>query len=129
MEIRRMMILVRQLSIEFEYGNKEEDDTRDDMIMLEVLQPHQNIEGLGIKNYRGSRFPSWLMVENLDLLLPKLVHLYIKDFHKCQKLPPLWKLPFSTVLDCRILADLKFMMINSCNHQRLLQMNATTSIP
>ncbi|PHT85188.1 hypothetical protein T459_07294 [Capsicum annuum] len=92
-DIWRLLSLRHLLSVEFEYGNKEEEDTRDDMIMLEVLQPHQNIEGLGIRNYRGSRFPSWLMVENLDLLLPKLVHLYIKDFHKCQKLPPLWTLP------------------------------------
>ncbi|XP_019260805.1 PREDICTED: putative disease resistance protein RGA3 [Nicotiana attenuata] len=83
---------LQKLFVEFEFGNQE-DDTGADLIMLEALQPHQNIESLQIENYSGSRFPSWLMVDNLGLLLPKLVYLNIRDCHKCQKLPPLWRLP------------------------------------
>ncbi|XP_059285374.1 putative disease resistance protein RGA3 [Lycium ferocissimum] len=89
--VKRMKHL-RQLCVKFEFGDHE-DDTGADLIMLEALQPHQNIESLRIENYSGSRFPSWLMVENLGFLLPKLVNLYIRGCHKCQKLPPLWQLP------------------------------------
>ncbi|KAH0635035.1 hypothetical protein KY284_037821 [Solanum tuberosum] len=92
-DVVKNMKHLRQLSVEFEYGNHEDDDTGDDLIMLEALQPHQNIESLRIVNYSGSRFPSWVMVENLGFLLPKLVYLCIGDCHKCQKLPPIWKLP------------------------------------
>ncbi|KAF3663797.1 putative oxidation resistance protein 1-like isoform X1 [Capsicum annuum] len=100
--VKRMKHL-RQLSVEFEYGNHGDVS---DLMMLETLQPHQNIKGLGIKNYSGSRFPSWLMDENLGFLLPKLVHLCIEDCHKIQNLPQLWKLPFLQSLALRNLNGL-----------------------
>ncbi|PHT39111.1 hypothetical protein CQW23_22684 [Capsicum baccatum] len=111
--VKRMKHL-RQLSVEFGYGNHGDDDTGADLMTLETLDPHQNIERLRIKNYSGSRFPSWLVVENLDLLLPKLVDLHIEDCHKCQKLPPLWKLSSLQSLELRNLGglegyDVKFM--------------------
>ncbi|KAM3238757.1 putative disease resistance protein RGA4 [Capsicum annuum] len=82
--IVKIMKHLRKLTVAFnEYGIHE------DLIKLEALQPHQNIEILEIVNYSGSRFPSWLMVENLGFLLPKLVYLYIKDCHICKKIPPL----------------------------------------
>ncbi|KAK6781096.1 hypothetical protein RDI58_023280 [Solanum bulbocastanum] len=56
-DVVKNMKHLRQLSLEFEYGNHEDDDTGDDLIMLEALQPHQNIESLRIVNYSGSRFP------------------------------------------------------------------------
>ncbi|KAK4732636.1 hypothetical protein R3W88_025624 [Solanum pinnatisectum] len=105
-DVVKNMKHLRQLSVEFEYGNHEDDDTGDDLIMLEALQPHQNIESLRIVNYSGSRFPSWLMVENLGFLLPKLVYLCIGDCHKCQKLPLLWKLPS---LQSLVLRNLNFV--------------------
>ncbi|XP_009801207.1 putative disease resistance protein RGA3 [Nicotiana sylvestris] len=88
--VKRMKHL-RYIWVEFERGNQE-NDTGADLIKLEALQPHQNIERLRIENYSASRFPSWLMVDNLGFLLPKLVFLQIRDCHKCQKLPPLWQL-------------------------------------
>ncbi|KAM3326880.1 hypothetical protein P3S67_002006 [Capsicum chacoense] len=104
--VKRMKHL-RQLSVEFGYGNHGDDDTGADLMMLETLEPHQNIKRLRIKNYSGSRFPSWLMVENLGLLLPKLVDLHIEDCHKCQKLPPLWKLSSLQSLELRNLGVLE----------------------
>ncbi|XP_047264081.1 putative disease resistance protein RGA3 [Capsicum annuum] len=70
--VKRMKHL-RQRSVEFEYGNHGDVDPRADLMMLDALQPHQNIEKLRIENYSGSMFPSWLMVENLGILLPKLI--------------------------------------------------------
>ncbi|KAF3680632.1 putative oxidation resistance protein 1-like isoform X1 [Capsicum annuum] len=104
--VKRMKHL-RQLSVEFEYGNHGDVDTGADLMMLEALQPHQNIEKLRIENYSGSRFPSWLMVENLGILLPKLVHLYIGYLHKIQELPQLWKLPSLQILALRNLGGLE----------------------
>ncbi|MCD9644987.1 hypothetical protein HAX54_033615 [Datura stramonium] len=69
-DVVKRMEHLRQLSVQFEYGTHE-DDTGADLIMLEALQPHQNIENLQIENYSGSRFPSWLMFENLGFLLPQ----------------------------------------------------------
>ncbi|KAM3356701.1 hypothetical protein P3S68_023415 [Capsicum galapagoense] len=92
-DIVKRMKHLRQLSVQFRYGLLGDVDTGADLMMLEALQPHQNIERLRIENYSGSRFPSWLMVDNLGLLLPNLAHLHIEDCNKCQKLPPLWKLP------------------------------------
>ncbi|KAF3639097.1 hypothetical protein FXO38_22870 [Capsicum annuum] len=104
--VKRMKHL-RQLNVDFEYGYHRDVDTGAHLMMLEALQPHQNIEGLRIKDYNGLRFPSWLMVENLGLLLPKLVDLHIEDCHKCQKLPPLWKLPSLQSLEPRNLGGLE----------------------
>ncbi|PHT39140.1 hypothetical protein CQW23_22713 [Capsicum baccatum] len=104
--VKRMKHL-RQLNVDFEYGYHRDVDTGAHLMMLEALQPHQNIEGLRIKDYNGLRFPSWLMVENLGLLLPKLVDLHIEDCHKCQKLPPLWKLPSLQSLELRNLGGLE----------------------
>ncbi|XP_016492099.2 putative disease resistance protein RGA3 [Nicotiana tabacum] len=107
--VKRMKHL-QELSVEFEYGNQE-DDTGADLIMLEALQPHQNIESLKIQYYSGSRFPSWLMVDNLGFLLPKLVYLNITSCCKCQKLPPLWRLPsLENLVLWNLEGDDKFML-------------------
>ncbi|KAF3666036.1 putative oxidation resistance protein 1-like isoform X1 [Capsicum annuum] len=79
------------LSVKFEYGNHK-DDAGADLIMLEALQPHQNIECLEILNYSGQGFCS-----------------------KCQKLPLLWKLSSLQSLELRYLDGLegyddKFML-------------------
>ncbi|KAF3660427.1 putative oxidation resistance protein 1-like isoform X1 [Capsicum annuum] len=110
----RVCAIGERTPTEFGYGNHGDDDTGDDLMMLEALEPHQNIERLRIKNYSGSWFPSWLMVENLGLSLPKLVDLHIEDCHICQKLPPLWKLSSLRSLELRNLGglegyDVKFM--------------------
>ncbi|PHU21223.1 hypothetical protein BC332_06330 [Capsicum chinense] len=73
----------RLLSVKFEYGNHE-DDAGADLIMLEALQPHQNIESLEILNYSGQGF-----------------------CRKCQKLPLLWKLSFLQSLELRYLDGLE----------------------
>ncbi|KAF3639655.1 putative oxidation resistance protein 1-like isoform X1 [Capsicum annuum] len=54
--VKRMKHL-RQRSVEFEYGNHGDVDPRADLMMLDALQPHQNIEKLRIENYSGSMFP------------------------------------------------------------------------
>ncbi|KAM3249430.1 hypothetical protein P3L10_011200 [Capsicum annuum] len=72
---------LRQLSVEFEYGNHSAVDTGADLMMLEALQPHQNIKILRIENYRYH--------------------------HKIQKLPQVWKLPSLQILVLQNLGGLE----------------------
>ncbi|PHT85189.1 hypothetical protein T459_07295 [Capsicum annuum] len=111
-DVVKRMEHLQQISVKFECGNHE-DDTGADLIMLEALQPHQNIEILEILNYRGSRFPSWMMVENLGFFLPKLVDLRIGFCCKCQKLPLLWKLPSLQGLELQYLDGLEDIESNA----------------
>ncbi|KAG5588262.1 hypothetical protein H5410_048696 [Solanum commersonii] len=103
-DVVKNMKHLRQLSVEFKYGNHEDDDTGDDLIMLEPcfqvnFHPSNKVKEILLLQKADVRipgsqfFPSWLMVENLGFLLPKLVYLCIGDCHKCHKLPPIWKLP------------------------------------
>ncbi|KAI3997201.1 hypothetical protein MKX01_009045 [Papaver californicum] len=67
-----------------------------DFGVLEGLEPHQNLKRLGIYNYLGSTFPTWMM--SLKNSLPNLVHVVLKNCKKCEYLPPLGILPFLKVL-------------------------------
>ncbi|KAI3961025.1 hypothetical protein MKX01_014357, partial [Papaver californicum] len=70
--------------------------SRDESQVLEGLQPHQNLKRLGIYNYAGSKFPTWMM--SRDNLLHNLVFLTLENCSKCESLPPLGLLPFLKVL-------------------------------
>ncbi|KAJ9168113.1 hypothetical protein P3X46_019675 [Hevea brasiliensis] len=61
--------------------------------LLEVLEPHPNLEVLNIVRYEGTVFPGWIMS------LINLRHLKLVTFTNCEKLPPLGKLPFLEELD------------------------------
>lgn len=64
----------------------------DNLEVLEGLQPHQNLKRLGIHNYVGSQFPSWMT--SSSNLLPNLVNVVLKYCSRCQQLPALGQLPF-----------------------------------
>jgi hypothetical protein len=61
-----------------------------DEMLLEGLQPHQNLKRLSVNYYRGVRFSSWLLfltnLTNLDLWDVRDVEIY----HRCLN-SPLWK--------------------------------------
>ncbi|PNS96618.1 hypothetical protein POPTR_017G127800v4 [Populus trichocarpa] len=58
--------------------------------VLDRLQPHSNLKTLRIDEYGGSRFPNWMM----NLMLPNLVELKLRDCYNCEQLPPFGKLQF-----------------------------------
>ncbi|KAG6742076.1 hypothetical protein POTOM_055362 [Populus tomentosa] len=58
--------------------------------VLDRLQPHSNLKKLSIEGYGGSRFPNWLM----NLMLPNLVEMELRDCYNCEQLPRLGKLQF-----------------------------------
>jgi len=58
--------------------------------VLDRLQPHSNLKKLRIDEYGGSRFPNWMM----NLMLPNLVEMELRDCYNCEQLPPFGKLQF-----------------------------------
>ncbi|KAJ6735210.1 DISEASE RESISTANCE PROTEIN RP [Salix purpurea] len=61
--------------------------------VLGALQPHSNLKKLMVSGYCGSKFPSnWMM--NLNLTLPNLVKMEIRECPNCEQLPPFGKLQF-----------------------------------
>ncbi|XP_038678891.1 putative disease resistance protein At3g14460 [Tripterygium wilfordii] len=59
---------------------------RNDMSMLESLEPHQNLKRLTISSYCDAEFPSW--INNIHLF-SKLVSLTLRDCKETKLLPPL----------------------------------------
>uniref|UniRef100_A0A6N2LGS9 Ribosome biogenesis protein BMS1/TSR1 C-terminal domain-containing protein n=1 Tax=Salix viminalis TaxID=40686 RepID=A0A6N2LGS9_SALVM len=61
--------------------------------VLGALQPPSNLKKLRLIGYGGSKFPSnWMM--NLNLTLPNLVEMELRDCYNCELLPPFGKLRF-----------------------------------
>ncbi|KAF6139682.1 hypothetical protein GIB67_002487 [Kingdonia uniflora] len=67
--------------------------------VLEVLQPHPNLEELKINQYPGSKLPSWMMSE-LAPIFSKLRTLELTNLTQCTSttLPSLGRLPMLEVL-------------------------------
>ncbi|KAI3992478.1 hypothetical protein MKX01_022569, partial [Papaver californicum] len=64
----------------------------DNLEVIEGLQPNQNLKRLGIHNYVGSQFPTWMT--SSSNLLPNLVNVVLKYCSRCQHLPAFGQLPF-----------------------------------
>ncbi|KAL3516449.1 hypothetical protein ACH5RR_023351 [Cinchona calisaya] len=76
---------LKELAIEWSSNFSELQSDRVATDVLEMLQPHQNLEKLTIKNYGGTKFPTWIG----DPSFSKLVFLSISDCKTCISLPPL----------------------------------------
>ncbi|XP_031267554.1 putative disease resistance RPP13-like protein 1 [Pistacia vera] len=90
---RETLEAYRQESVELQLDRSSNlDDSRNERIetdVLEMLQPHKNIEELMIKDYGGTGFPSWIG----SPLFCNMVLLQLSNCPKCQFLPPLGQLP------------------------------------
>ncbi|XP_002518080.2 putative disease resistance protein RGA4 [Ricinus communis] len=73
---------LQSLDLVFSFGVKEAMEN-----VIEVLQPHPELEALQVYDYGGSIFPNWIT------LLTKLKHLRLLSCINCLQLPPLGKLP------------------------------------
>ncbi|XP_030942309.1 putative disease resistance protein RGA4 [Quercus lobata] len=73
--------------------------------VLDGLQPHSNLKKLCIKQYGGSKFPTWME----DLLLQNLVEISLECCERCEHLPPLGKLSFLKDLFISGMAAVKYL--------------------
>ncbi|XP_050379749.1 putative disease resistance RPP13-like protein 1 [Argentina anserina] len=62
---------------------------RVEMVVLEMLQPHKSIKGITVKDYEGTRFPSWIA----SPLFSNIILLKVTDCRKCSEIPALGQLP------------------------------------
>ncbi|PRQ38991.1 putative P-loop containing nucleoside triphosphate hydrolase, leucine-rich repeat domain, L [Rosa chinensis] len=79
-------------SLKLIWSRDDDSESNEDHMVLEGLQPHQNLKVLHIAGYCGVQFPNWLM-NNAASSLPSLVELTIEGCLRCQHLPPLDQLP------------------------------------
>ena len=61
------------------------NDPRKEKELLGILQPSKHLERLSVRNYRGTKLPSWIF----DNSLSNLVFLRLEDCKYCLCLPPL----------------------------------------
>ncbi|XP_027165897.1 putative disease resistance protein RGA4 [Coffea eugenioides] len=89
------------LVFEWESGDRESDNREEDV--LEGLQPHPNLQRLGIRSFMGNKFPQWL------INLSKLVELRIVACKRCSELPSLGQLPSLKRLSLIRLDNIRFI--------------------
>ncbi|KAK4566258.1 hypothetical protein RGQ29_002483 [Quercus rubra] len=83
--------------------HKEKDDNYcNDEVVLEGLQPHQNLKSLTICGFGGDKFPSWMLtccdaMHGLALF-DNLIEINLEVCQKCEVVPTLGHLPCLRVL-------------------------------
>jgi hypothetical protein len=71
-------------------GSSDSCDPRKAQQLLRELEPHSNLCKLKIEGYPGSLSPCWLQSDQLI----NLTYLYLYDFQRLQRLPPIGQLPY-----------------------------------
>ncbi|XP_010265216.1 PREDICTED: putative disease resistance protein RGA3 [Nelumbo nucifera] len=69
----------------------DDDDNDDHDVLLEGLQPHPNLKGLRIANFKGTKFPLWIV--EIHSFLPNLVQIYLIRCRRLENVPMLGYLP------------------------------------
>ncbi|XXG52497.1 hypothetical protein AAC387_Pa03g0815 [Persea americana] len=82
-------------------ASKLEEDKR--IEVLENLKPHRNLKKLGIHDYGGLNFPSWMM----DTAVTQLVKITLSGCRRCNGLPPLGQCPLLKVIRISKMDDLE----------------------
>ena len=77
-----------ELVLKWKDGHDNEDLEKSRNV-LEQLCPHENLNSLTIKNYKGTSFPNWLG----DSSFSNMVSIVLRNCKYCFSLPPLGQLP------------------------------------
>ena len=84
------------------HWNREREGNNNDEDVLEGLQPHPSLKSLEIENFKGEKFPSWILACNNSsgglFVLDNLLEIHLKGCNKCNKIPTLGHLPHLKVL-------------------------------
>ncbi|KAK0575178.1 hypothetical protein LWI29_035111 [Acer saccharum] len=106
------------------------DKERSQTTILEKLHPHENIEKLSIRGFRGTELPNWLG----DSKFSNMVFLHLSDCRNCSSLPSLRQLSSLQklrVMNCDCLmkfainfsSHLKSLEIHDCGNLRILKIS------
>ncbi|XP_027159067.1 putative disease resistance protein RGA3 [Coffea eugenioides] len=79
---------VQSLELYWEGPNENSNDKD----VLEGLKPHSNLRSLKFVGFQGSRFPQWMVGQNL-LSLHNLVQLQLEHLDELEELPPTKRFP------------------------------------
>ncbi|CBI35078.3 unnamed protein product, partial [Vitis vinifera] len=79
---------IKDLTMEWGYDFDDTRNEKNEMQVLELLQPHKNLEKLTISFYGGGIFPSWIGNPSFSLM----VQLCLKGCRNCTLLPSLGQL-------------------------------------
>ena len=84
------------------HWSREREGNNNDEDVLEGLQPHPSLKSLEIENFKGEKFPSWILACNNSsgglFVLDNLLEIHLKGCNKCNKIPTLGHLPHLKVL-------------------------------
>ena len=78
--------------------------------VLDALKPCNKLKVLKIKEYRGDKFPIWMIEYQM---LENLIELKIIECRECTRIPPVEKLPFLQNMKLKKLDNLR----NLCNRE------------
>ncbi|KAA8525113.1 hypothetical protein F0562_007023 [Nyssa sinensis] len=93
---------LRHLDLSWESGCKLRENVEQ---VLEGLQPHPNLERLGIHNYNGTHFPLWMG----DSVLRNLSDINLSNCPNCLQLPPFGRLPSLRCLSMSTMNSLEYI--------------------
>ncbi|KAK9138479.1 hypothetical protein Sjap_009073 [Stephania japonica] len=79
-------------------------DDGDELLVLEVLRPHTNLQRLSIEGFGGVKFPAWVS-SGSDL--PNLVRMKLSNCNHCEHIPSFGGLHRLKELELRSMANLK----------------------
>ncbi|XP_027166516.1 putative disease resistance protein RGA3 [Coffea eugenioides] len=85
-------------SLELHWDTTTRGESTDEDV-LKGLEPHPNLKGFTMENFMGRSLPSWMLTTSHPLVFRNLVKIILRNFNKCQKIPPLWHLPHLNIVN------------------------------
>ncbi|KAK9990019.1 hypothetical protein SO802_025004 [Lithocarpus litseifolius] len=86
----------RVYKLEFHWSHKRVGNNNDEDV-LEGLQPHPHLKSLKIENFRGEKFPLWILAGDNSggglFLFNHMLEIRLVNCNKCEKIPTLGHLP------------------------------------
>ncbi|CAN4095718.1 unnamed protein product [Withania somnifera] len=98
-------VKIHNLELHWNTRNQECNDTD----VLEGLKPHTNLKGLTMRNFEGSKFPTWMVTSEHSMLLRNLVKIRLDNCNKCKQIPTLGHLPNLKIVLIRKLHNVKWI--------------------
>ncbi|CDP08103.1 unnamed protein product [Coffea canephora] len=85
-------------SLELHWDTRTRDGSTDEDV-LKGLEPHPNLKGFTVENFMGQSLPLWMLTTSHPLVFRNLEKIVLRNFNKCQQIPPLWHLPHLNIVN------------------------------